>query len=840
MKGKISFLLIFLTTAVMAVSLEVTDHAFVVKNASYTAKFVKAQGFRLELSVPRKNCRIQNITGTPVLYTSGEREVYQKSYAALDSATALKMQNCTAEVISKTDKEIILNFTYKLGFGEAVKMVILDDSPAIRCNLSVSYVDVRLSKVEYNLSMILSDPDGIFLPDAKRVAGLHTGSGASVEGPSWRYAWFAKSEFGAGVIAPANSSLAGIEYMMQNRQEGGTSNYTGIKIVFSPLQKYGRENKIDFCWQVIAGGDPEKAQDFADRVFGKEEKVKIHSCEVQKLTIRPGQENRIIAEIRNRTVSDAAVRAKVFAVYGLDREIQVSEAGLTVKAGEIGKMEFPVKFPSDVKLGVALRMELYDSAGNLLDKATDFCTITDFIPRDAGFGIINVAHCCKDGTQDAWNRIVKKNYIGAYEYYQWAPSTIFGLAPKEDRWTPGVAPYDISVSKKFVKELVENAHYHGIGVYAWITGLWRYDVALQHLDMLQYCKNGQPNIYGGKFRKDGSRMIAMKPNIYTVERAAAWGNEMADSIEMFGWDGCRWDFSFLPSTANDPLYMGDEVADWYDSKGTPSSKLYPDPDKTGTECLKAWREAVARRYPDFIYGANLGYREENWKKFPNYLKAAAEKGMLLFEDMLSYDREKYGTFGKWGKELASRVDSSRPYGAAPIVGVMRGLPDNSVSYHLAQYVCASAGAKWWGYCKIRLKERSPERNRFFLRFAEYYFGTDFLIQKTCPVSLAKKQNILFEPFVRQRTTAGGREIVIPVVNMPDNNDYICTYHDVPPVRKDIVFNVDLKEGEKAEAWLMSPQNPEKAIKLPVIKATVKVPELEDACMVLVKCTEGRE
>jgi hypothetical protein len=170
---------------------------------------------------------------------------------------------------------------------------------------------------------------------------------------------------------------------------------------------------------------------------------------------------------------------------------------------------------------------------------------------------------------------------------------------------------------------------------------------------------------------------------------------------------------------------------------------------------------------------------------------------------------------------------------------MRGLPKNSASYHLAQYTAASSGVKWWAYNALNVDERSPERNRYFLRFAEYYFGTEFLRPEKSPVSLAKNQNVLFKPFVRQRNTASGREIVIPVVNMPDNNDYICVYHDTPPVRKNIAFKVNLKKGEKAEAWAMTPQNPEKAVRIPVADGIVTLPELTDACMILVKCCGGK-
>ena len=81
--------------------------------------------------------------------------------------------------------------------------------------------------------------------------------------------------------------------------------------------------------------------------------------------------------------------------------------------------------------------------------------------------------------------------------------------------------------------------------------------------------------------------------------------------------------------------------------------------------------------------------------------------------------------------------------------------------------------------------------------------------------------------------------MIPVVNMPENNHYICAYHDIPPVRKNMGFKIKLQPEEQAEAWLMTPQNPEKAVKLSVSDGIVRVPELVDGCMVLVRCKGGK-
>jgi hypothetical protein len=74
--------------------------------------------------------------------------------------------------------------------------------------------------------------------------------------------------------------------------------------------------------------------------------------------------------------------------------------------------------------------------------------------------------------------------------------------------------------------------------------------------------------------------------------------------------------------------------------------------------------------------------------------------------------------------------------------------------------------------------------------------------------------------------------------MPEENGIICEFHKEPPVRK-VSLKLDAKKGEKVTAWLMIPQNPEKAVELEVKNNTVTVPALKDAALVLFQCKGGK-
>lgn len=838
MKKMILLVLAAAAFSVSAVTLEKGTNP-VVRNDSYTLQFDKKSGYRGKfLKLNGKKVPYGDVT--PAVFLNGERPKWDGHYSGNSdipvSRAALKI---TPKVVSESKDKIVLQFSYPFQCGNITEQVTFDNTNLIRYDVSLNF-NGRLGRFELGTQMNWNNSEGVVhYPDRSLARGVWYSNGKIVDGSSWRYVWYGRDKVGYGLVAPENKQLAGIEYSVMRKKDGWGSNVSNMKLVFSPLGQCGLKGSLDFTFYVIAGGNPKTAEKLAESVLGKNSKVSFFTYETEKLVVSPGQSNKIIAELRNTTNAKTDLTLKTTVNYGLDTEKTVDIRKVSLNAGEIKKIKIPIKFPADAQRGVAIRTDVTDASGKLIDRKMDVCSITNYAPRDTGFGIINVGQAYQHGAQDSWNQLFKNNYVGGYEYYCWTPSVIFGLAPDFESWIPqSEHNYRSRISKAFLRELVGNAHSKGVGVYAWITGLWSYREALQHPEWVQYTRNGQPNIYSGSVNPDGSRRVVVKANMFYPDRAAIWGKEMADSVDMFGWDGCRWDWGFVPSLPNDPLYHDALAGEWYDFRGTPQSKLFPDPDKTGVECLKAWRNEVEKRHPNFVFGTNYGSSDEAWQNSPGYHKIAAKNAVVLFEDMLGFKYEKWNTFEKWGNELARRCDRVRPYNAAPVVGAMSGLPQNSVSFQLANYTCVSAGVKWWAYAGISLNSETPKRNRFFARFAEYYFDTAFLRPKKCSVELTAPANVLFKPFVRERKTQEGREVVVPFVNLPEGSSYICEFHMKPPVRK-FSCKLALNPGETATAWFMNPNAPEKAVKLEVKNGVVTVPELEYGAMVLFQCKGGK-
>ena len=825
-------LLTIVAGAALAVTLEEKPDSLTVRNPHYTLQFAKENAYAGKLLAIGK-AKIPYGMVTPTILLDGELDNYERRYNPGTVMVMRKQLTITPKVLENTATKVRLQFDYAFSGGQSTEVVEFDDSPAVLFTVDIDHT-ARLFEQHLHIALANAGNDGIFLPDNVRVTGLYHANGEGAAGPGWRLAWYAKKGVAVGVVALPHDNLSGIEYAMQGTNEGWGQETANLRVIHNPLARLGKKGHLQFRTAMLACTNPEAGQQAAEKLLGgAPQGVRFFSAHLQKVTTRPGQPNTLLADVRNYTAAPVEATINLTLTFSLNSEATLPPVTFTLPPNGTQRLALPIQFPAAVQRGCAVRCEMRDKTGALLDTMTDFCSVTDFAPRDAGFGIINVQQAHQDGSQHAWNRSFRKKYVGAYEYYCWAPSTIFGLAPKEESWIPHTeANYTATISKKFLKQLVDDAHSQGVGVYAWVTGLWNYKVGMEHPELLQYTANGQPNIYNGTVWKNGHRRMVLKPNMFTVERARMWGEEMADSVDMFGWDGCRWDWTFVPSVMNDPMYMGERTDDWYDWKGVPQSKLYPDPDKTAENCLRAWREAVNKRHPNFIFGTNYGSSLETWAATPRWHALAATHSMVLFEDMLNYAREQYGTFERWGGELAIRCDKVRECGGTPVVGAMHGLPDSSVSSHLAHYTAAAAGVKWWCYGgSIHLHDRDAERNRFLLRFAEWYYGTEYLRPATQSVSLAGSDKVLYQPFVRERRTADGREIVVPLLNLPEESTYVCQFHDTPPVRTDLVLNVPTGAFE---VWLMTPQEPEKARQLTISSDKVTLPPLVDTALLLVR------
>ena len=833
-----------LAAAASGVELKESDERYVVANSHYELAFEAKHGWMLRSVAYGKDRRGVNLSISTS--SDGQHEVFngrphdsplEKSQASAD---------VSAEVVSKDSGRVVLRFKWKLPDGGDVKEIVtFDDTPVVRYDIGYSWV-----RSAYNLKVLMQSlqikPENtVFLPENRNFTGVYMSGERSIM-PRWKY--MADGKFGVGLIAPYGEPWDHFDFQARTKTTGTAAwgPQTLIWLKSDALANRPSPGRGAFRFAAIFTKDASLAFRSAVEELKGSPSVQLCDIEPDKVFSEKGARNGLTTTIVNNTQDDKTVKAVVELCTGLDDVRKVSEETLTLKPGEMRVYRKEWGYPDGFEWGVASRVKIYEG-DNLLDSRSDVVSVSDRGFAAAGCGIINCKANGQDGAEVAWADNLRRQYIGMVEYYMWSPSTWdpdrkAGQAPVADVWSP-VSEHSSQktrLSKKFLKGFIDNAHKRGIHVYDWITGLVNYRQAVAHPEMFQYAKNGQLLLYSGKVHGK-ERFAVAKIAPYTPEQAAEWGDQTADSVDMFGWDGCRWDWTFLPCAPNDPLYMNEiglepDKFTWYDWKGRPSTELYPDPDTVGTECLKAFRAAVHKRHPKFVDTANAHTSEAAFKATPKYMKERTRDSLALNEYLMRFCG-RHKTYRGWGDELAEANMRCRENGSHSEVGHISGFLENSVGGQLARYVCGAAGSKWWGgpadYRYWTAKHRSLP---FAMRFSEYFFGLDFArfspedAEKLLKVESATP--LYWKPFAYERVKDGRRELICHIIQCDPDRIIFEKQPDVQAI-SDVTITAPIRFGKHvAEAWAMLPGDEPHAIRLTVNDDKVRLPKLEEAACVL--------
>ena len=789
---------------------------------------------------------VVNVPGSAVSvgYDGQPHTFNKRSHAALREVSQSALSNPTAEVVSETKERVSMKFAGSLPDGGTLALVVTcDDSPLIRYDVDLSWKDT-MGELKFTLqSPSVKSSDAVFYPENRKFTAVWM-NGARSRLPRWKYVSDGKRGF--GLVMPEGTDWGMFNSIARVASKGkGWSALSAIQLVHSYLANETSPGSLRTSFAIIAAKDVASAFAAAAKELKSAPKVQLADIDPDKVFTKKGGSNGITTTLINNSGEAQEVRVKVELATGLADVRQVSDETLVLAPGEMRVYRKNWTFPKDFAWGVSSRVKVYDAkTGELLDERADITNVADRGLTASGVGIVNAGQAQHDGQEAAWADTFKRTYIGMVEYYVWSPSTWdpdrrAGQAPAADEWYPcteSQAGYRCKLTKKYVKGFIDACHERGIHVYDWITGLVNYRQAFAHPDKFQYCRNGQLQIYSGKvYGQDRFAVAKLAP--YTIEDAVEWGEQMCESIDMFGWDGCRWDWGWLPSAPNDPLYLSEMQLDpsafeWFDWKGRSSTELYPDPDTTGTECLKAWRATVAKRHPEFVYTTNMHATEDAFKSTPKYMNEASRDGMALIENRLN-NTAKYSTYAVWGNVLTEDSMRVRANGSQCEVGHLHALCEGSVGADLARATCHASGCKWWGGPNDFRYWGNPHRTLpFAMRFSEYFWGLDFRLvpeaERDARVSIADGGRLFWRQFVFERVKDGVRELVVHVVNTrPD--EYISVLQPKPTPVLNLVAKARPAGGERLkEAWGLVPGDEPKAVKLAVsADGSVALPRLEE-------------
>lgn len=844
---------ILLTAAVVvsalsasAVGLSRTPKSYVVSNAHYMATFDLTKGGTLSrLAYPGVSSFA--VSGRFTCAYDGQSEKYVERPHLGVRTIDQYAQKATAEVVREAADGVVLRFSWNLeGADKVVQTVALDDTPQMRFEQTVTF-SRPIGPSAYRLFSLDADPaKAVFLPENRNFSGVWV-DGQHSRFPRWKYLTDGRVAF--GLVAPEDGGWDCFNFFSRtvSRDWGKMGQ---IELQHEALSDLACPGETTVRFSLLATRWKAVAMDTARKALGTVPSVQLCDLEPEKVRCTVGADNGLRTTLVNNEPTMRTVKVTTELVRGLGESKVVRDETLRLKQREMRDYRVSWRNDATTEWGVSARVTVRDENGNVLDRRADVTTVSDSPTAATMFYILNPGFCRQDGSEAAWQDMMRRQYVGSYEYYVWTssvwdPTRKAGLSPVADEWEPmteSSAGYRVTLRKKFLQDMVRESHARGIAVYAWITGLTNYRFAYAYPDMFQYCRNGQLSIYAGKVHgKDRFAVAKLAP--YTEEAARDWGDQLADSVDMFGWDGCRWDWSFLPCSPNDPLYQSllltaPEKLEWFNSKGESCYKLYPDQDELTAKLHDAWLYGVTNRHPKFVATWNMNASEGIFKRNPVYMDTLTKDGLGLFEYLLDIVH-KYPTYEKWAQNLTLDTQRARKNGCQSAVGHMSNKVNaGTVSERLAKMACVLSGCKWWGGpMEYRYWGALRRSFAYALRFSEYFYSPEFRLlpeeRRDAEVKVdAAGRKLFWQQFVFERNRKGGRDVSVGILNT-DGAEYIVRKQAKLVPVEGLVLEVRPREDERlVSAHALLPGDEPLAVPLKVENGKVTVPRFEEAVTVV--------
>jgi len=273
---------------------------------------------------------------------------------------------------------------------------------------------------------------------------------------------------------------------------------------------------------------------------------------------------------------------------------------------------------------------------------------------------------------------------------------------------------------------------------------------------------------------------------------------------------------------------------WYTWDGRSAHDLFPNPDQTGAELCRIYRQTVAEKYPDFIYNVNYSVNHGLFDKYPEYSAVNTKDSGILMESLLN-TYSTYPTWQAWAKVLTDALSVIRPQGAQPFVGWMRGYAPGGIAHRNMQYIMMASGFRWYGsYGARHSLDDTYKRFRHATRFAEFFYDPDFNRIKApetrVEVTGGGSDRVLWRPFVFERTRTKHRELLVHLLNLPQD-DHIIMHHDTPAAKQDLVVTAKWESTSlPTSCWLLTPDPHPQATRLtwarkPDGTVAIRIPEL---------------
>jgi len=437
---------------------------------------------------------------------------------------------------------------------------------------------------------------------------------------------------------------------------------------------------------------------------------------------------------------------------------------------------FDIALPTE-ELGYALVAEFVCADGADRSEAAEYFNIAADFNRVAifgGYGGQSGSTRSEKAMQDA-ARAARAEYCNACEMFAWAEEDMVGMSPASDYWFSGQTCYHMN--KQGLQQLIRIAHEHGIAMvsygkfvmsgyigwktaydypsdhrsqYWYPTGMWEgvNSITLDRFRNKEFVPYAdRPHIEGNRFDVWWQDFLPINPDA-TPRMARIAAEEAVRSIEMFGWDGIRWDGQ---PRGGGPCGGSGGDFDLAAARRTQALVRY-------------FKDVVNARQPRFRHGYNYlliqdkpGY---DWAYEDYELDELCRGGGLLMNESIG-NASLGRTFENIAQNLQVEGDLCRERGGY-FLGISYAASPRDLLIESALW--SAAGARFYNAVS-----KSFEAKRYCTRYSQYTFDEN-LRRLAAPEKVLTPQaetRLWWQPFVYETPLANGkRQLVVNLLNLP--------------------------------------------------------------------------
>jgi len=381
----------------------------------------------------------------------------------------------------------------------------------------------------------------------------------------------------------------------------------------------------------------------------------VASVDVDKVHYLPGEEVKGVAQLAG-CAEGGKFRFVAEDVTEIDSAHEVFTREVELEPGAREKVEFSFKL-GDREFGHALRCSLR-AGDEVVHSGQEFFGVSRNVYR--------VGITANGGPQDTQKYTVeraaktmrenKARYANYFERFAWAPCDYSNLAPKTELFWSGQTQYPGSITG--MQNLLNEAHKVGVkGITygkASAGGIEGFKTFQRHPDYFGHGPRGPWteafNVFYLERMLVDDYLLHAKPidggwqhwaslwTVYTNDDTVRFGAQaIMDGIEMFGWDGVRWDGHFV---GNHKIFI----------------------------------DILKEKYPDFVHGYNIAFANPRSKMFmpprsvEDFHTVAADHGLMMDESVRDWSHTNFssGVMRPFYEAVCREADYIKRIGGLPL------------------------------------------------------------------------------------------------------------------------------------------------------------------------------